>query len=134
MPTPTVEPESSVEVTFSESVCSINNSINFTDFNTETILNQISINGLGTYGRHVAYFGSRPYSYGHIHHEPCDYPDNDIFNTISTRMKTIDSNFSYDDWTCLVTYYPDGRASIPRHCDNEKSIVEDSTIYTISVG
>ena len=130
------EPDySPTEVDFSELVCDLNNSINFCELTTKAILAQIPIERRGTYGRYTAYFGSRPYSYGYnTRHEPCEYPDNDIFNTILDKMKHIDSDFSYDDYTCLITHYPDGRATIPRHCDNEPTIVQDSTIYTISVG
>ena len=85
-------------------------------------------------GRYTAYFGNRPYTYGRITHEPRDYPECDLFTTIQDKMTKIDPDFSYDKYTCLVTHYPDGKAFIPTHSDDETQIQNDSTIFSISVG
>ena len=126
--------DTGLDTELTDSVCDLNYSIKFTDLSTESVLQQIPITRRGTYGRYTTYFGSRPYSYGRIHHDPCEYPDIDIFSTIEERMKSVDNDFSFDDYTCLVTHYPNGSSSIPRHSDNEPSIQHDSTIYTISIG
>ena len=129
-------PESGMEVKLTESVCCLNHdSIDFAEFTVDDILSQITIDKSGSHGKCTAYFGSRPYSYGHnIHHRPCDYPKAKIFDTILDKMKIVDENFNFEEYTCLITHYPDGKSFIPRHSDNERTIVQDSTIYTISVG
>jgi hypothetical protein len=46
----------------------------------------------------------------------------------------IDSSFNCDDFSCLVTKYPDGRATIPAHSDDERHIKAHSKIFTVSFG
>ena len=122
------------ELPLSDSVCFLFNSIDFNEFNVDDILHQFPVDERSSHGRYVKYFGSKPYTYGHVRHEPRDYPDCPVFKTILSKMKSVEPSFSYDNFTCLVTHYPDGTATIPAHSDNEREIKSDSNIYTISVG
>ena len=131
---PVIDDMASNELPLTDSVCFLYNSVDFSELNVEDILHQFPVNKRSTQGRYVTYFGTRPYDYGHTKHEPCDYPECPVFDTILSKMKTVDPTFSYENFTCLVTYYPDGKACIPAHEDNERTIKPDSTIYTVSVG
>ena len=115
------------------SVCTVVSDI-FNELSVAGILEQISLDTSESHGRKTDYFGQIGYSYGRIKHEPATYPDKPVFARILTGMKEIVPDFSYEDYTCLVTYYPDGKAQIPLHNDDEEQIVEGSTIYTVSVG
>ena len=51
-----------------------------------------------------------------------------------TKMCAIDTEFTRQNYTCLVNYYPDGASYISPHHDDESMIAKDSNIYTVSVG
>lgn len=85
-------------------------------------------------GRKTAYFGDVGYSYGRKAHVPAAYPDHALFSTLFDRLKSHDPEFSSDNYTCLATYYPHGRCTLPMHHDDEKCIVPGSSIYTVSFG
>ena len=116
-----------------QSVCRVFENV-FPDFRIDDILEQISCEKAESYGRKTVYFGNIGYSYGRTTHDPAPYPNSPVFDEILEGMKTIDSDFNFEDYTCLVTHYPDGKSKIPLHHDDEEQIVENSTIYTVSVG
>jgi len=124
------------ELPLTESVCYFNNSVDFSDLSVEDILEQIPPTSFtqGSCGRRTAYFGTRPYSYAPIRHEPQEYPSCPALDIVLTKLKEVVPDFSTDDYTCLITHYPDGRSYIPTHSDDEPEIQADSTIFTISVG
>ena len=82
-----------------------------------------------SHGHKTAYFGNTCYRYGRVTHEPAPYPSCALFDTLLEGIKALVPEFSYDNYTCLVTHYPDGKSQIPLHCDDEQQIVEDSVIY-----
>ena len=84
--------------------------------------------------REVEYFGSLPYQYGRVRHEPKPYPDTPFFKDVFNRIGREITNFSQDNYTCLVTRYKDGESIIPPHSDNEVCIMPGSSIYTVSIG
>ena len=84
--------------------------------------------------RETAYYGSQGYTYDHIKHEPADYPQTPLFDTLFERLQSIDSQCTKENYTCLVTRYPDGNSSIPSHHDDERSIMPGTNIYTVSFG
>ena len=84
--------------------------------------------------RELDYFGSLPYEYGRIRHEPKPYPDTRFFKDLFDKLSREVPDFSPANYTCLVTRYKDGKSTIPPHSDNEDCIVPGSTIYTVSVG
>ena len=85
--------------------------------------------------RCATYFGAVEYAYGNIKHSPAPYPEsNPILDQIFTRLQTLDSDFTPENFTCLITKYTDGNASINMHQDNEKCILPGSNIYTVSFG
>ena len=48
---------------------------------------------------------------------------------------TIGADITLENYTCLCTLYKDGSVGIPMHSDSEPgSIMEDSQIYTVSIG
>ena len=98
------------------------------------ILAPISFVKTESHGRKTAYFGNTKYSYGRISHEAAPYPVCAVFNKILEGMKTVVPDYFFDQYTCLVTHYPDGKSQIPLHHDDEQQIVEGSTIFTVSVG
>jgi alkylated DNA repair dioxygenase AlkB len=115
-------------------VCNIIATDHFEEISVSDVLAEIPITGHSTYGRKVAYFGKRSYSYGSTHHSPRDYPASNVMDQIVCKLKTINPAFSTDDFSCLLTLYPDGRSTIPAHSDNETHIKSDSLIYTVSLG
>ena len=116
-----------------DSVCKIYDDL-FADLKVEEILNQITFDTHESYGRKTAYFGKVGYSYGRVKHSSAPYPNCPVFSRVLTGMRDLVPEFSFDDYTCLVTHYPDGKSQIPLHHDDEAQIVEGSSIYTISVG
>ena len=138
-PVTTTDPDvteclASCELPLTDSVWFLYNSVDFSDLNVQDILQQFPVNTRSSQGRYISYFGTKPYEYGRTRHEPCDYPDCPVFGSILSKMRSVDPDFSYDTYTCLVTYYPDGKATIPAHSDNERLVKPDSIIHTISVG
>lgn len=115
-------------------VCDFDLENNFADFSLQDVLDQIPITEPSSCGRKVAYFGARGYSYGNVLHSPKEYPDCVVMNGILDKMRAADPGFNVDDFSCLVTLYPDGRATIPAHSDNETQIHPDSKIWTLSLG
>ncbi len=97
-------------------------------------LSEISVDQALRGGRKTAYFGDIPYKYGKTSHPANPYPDCDIFRNIFRKMKSVDPNFTPENYTCLVNMYDNGRVTIPRHSDDEQQIIPGSKIYTISVG
>ena len=119
----------------SDSVCRLIHSVSFEDFSIEQVFDQIQITDNSTCGRKTTYFGDLPYYYGDVYHSPCPYPKCELFDSMFERIKsTVDPDFTQSNYTCLVTYYRDGNAYIPSHSDDEKLIMPDSTIFTLSVG
>ena len=102
------------------------------NLNIHDIINNIKFTDVAS--RKVAYFGSLPYFYPGMKHSACVYPELECFNIISEKLKLIDTDFNYDNYSCLVTYFPNGGFHIPTHQDNEVTIQPGSKIYTVSVG
>ena len=85
--------------------------------------------------REVAYFGHLPYAYGRAFHPARAYPTNNgFFGSIEQQIAQHDPGFSLREYSCLVSRYNDGGASIPPHADDEHCIAPGSNIYTVSVG
>ena len=105
-----------------------------TEIHLSDVLDQIPITGPSSGGRVLAYFGAKGYTYGKVHHEPKEYPDCEVMNQVISKLKSLDDSFNTDDFSCLVTKYPDGRATIPAHSDDETQIKADSKIFTVSFG
>ena len=56
-------------------------------------------------------------------------------NTLFAKLRAnIGPDFDEQSYTCLVTLYGDGTVGIPRHSDDERQILPDSKIFTISIG
>ena len=83
-------------------------------------------------GRCTEFFGLVPYAYGRVKHSPRPIPDTPVFNKIFETMGSIGLN--RENCTILCTLYENGNVDLPLHQDNEPSIEEGSTIYTISCG
>ena len=116
-----------------QSVCRVHHDI-FTDLRVDSILEQITCDKAESHGRKTAYFGNIGYSYGRISHDPAPYPDCAVFDRILEGMKNLVPDFCLEDYSCLVTHYPDGSSQIPLHHDDEEQIIADSNIYTVSIG
>ena len=107
--------------------------LDFSDFSVETILEQLSVTESQSMGRKTAYFGNKTYTYGRVTHNTKDYPPCSVMSAVSHRLSEVIPDFSFEDYTCLVTYYPDGQAGIPLHSDGQQSVA-GSSIITISIG
>ena len=82
--------------------------------------------------RHTAYFGDHSYNYSNTHHTPSPLSTNKIvYNCISILNKTF-PNTGFN--SVLINYYPDSRAMIPFHSDDEANICSNSYILTLSLG
>ena len=117
-------------------VCTLDN-LYFAKVNTDDISSHfpdILFNVVGN--RKTAYFGEHDYTYGNITHAKCKYPANTvidtIFTTLSEELKLPD--FNKEEYTCLITLYENGDSFIPYHSDNERCIVPNSNIITVSLG
>ena len=87
------------------------------------------------HSRSFEYFGGVGYRYGDVRHKAKPYPDFNLFRTtLEPGIKSVVPDFSLDTYTCLVNYYPDGKAGLNLHADNEGQIVDGSSIITVSVG
>ena len=101
---------------------------------TRRIRGDLDIRERASAGRLVDFRGKSGYSYASVSHKPEPYTDCHTFNTIFERLSVFDPNVTRDNYTCLTTYYRDGKAHIPEHHDDEFEIVPGSAIYTISIG
>ena len=108
--------------------------LDFGDISLEDVLNVVNFTDKLTCEREAAYFGTHEYTYGRVRHDPAPYPAHPIFNTIFDQLGKIDSNFTRDNFSCLVTKYKDGKSHILPHSDDENCIYPTSNIYTISFG
>ena len=110
--------------------------IDFKDITTDSIFENFDFkDGTKESGnRDTLYYGNIGYKYGRYRHEPCPYPNSQIFDTIFDRLKSADPNFTPDNYTCLINHYPDGASTIPFHHDDEVSIVPNTKIFTLSFG
>ena len=82
--------------------------------------------------RQTAYFGDLPYNYSFTNHTPSPLSSNSLVqNCISTLNETFPGTGLN---SALVNYYPDARAIIPFHADDETDICYDSYIFTLSIG
>ena len=104
------------------------------DIQFADLLKEIKFDTTHPGGRQTKYFGDIPYKYGRYSHAPEQYPTSEIFDKIFDKLGQIDADITKDNYTCLCTLYKDGHASIPLHQDDERSIVHDSSIYTVSFG
>ena len=105
----------------------------FSELSVSKILDQLTITDKQSQDRFTAYFGNKVYRYGQITHAVRDYPQCGVFDLILAKLSKVVPDFSFDNYTCLITYYPNGEAGIPLHADTQQAI-EGSMIYTISVG
>lgn len=137
---PTVQPE---DITLSQPIISGNidleNPVSFLDFsfpeiNFDDIEKSINFTDKQSGDRETAYFGGIGYSYDQVSHEPADYPTTPLFDTLFAKLQTFDSECTRDNFTCLVTRYPDGNSSLNLHHDDERCILPGSNIYTVSFG
>ena len=80
-------------------------------------------------------FWQQEYGYDNTKHRPEPYPSScPVLEEIFDKIGQIDSTFDQSNFSCLVTKYPDGKAYIPPHSDDESSIAPDNNIYTVSFG
>ena len=118
---------------FNEQVFDFDTSVNFEDLNVPDIIKDLSFHQRVSCGRKVGFFGNTNYTYGSVSHKAVPYPDCPTFNKLFEKLSEIDTNITRESYTCLATYYPNGRAYIPQHND-EQQILSGSKIYTVSVG
>ena len=118
-----------------QSVCTIfdENIINFKDISVKEIVSTIKFPTKLSCGRLANYFGQIPYTYGRIFHSAAPYPRCEFMDKMFSRLHALEPDICPEEYTCLVTLYPDGAAWIPPHSDNEQA-VEGSSIWTVSVG
>ncbi len=100
----------------------------------DDVLKELTFDIVHPGGRKTTYFGQVPYGYGKYNHPAAPYPTSQIFDKIFERLQSIDKEITPTEYTCLCTLYPDGAAGIPLHSDNERVIVADRMIYTVSFG
>lgn len=121
-------------VNFDDQVFSFIQNINFNDMTVDEILRDLDVDQPASCGRKVRFYGNTDYSYGTVKHEPTPYHDCPTFHLLFDRISAVNPHITRDTHSCLVTLYPNGRAYIPEHQDNEHKIVPGSQIYTVSVG
>lgn len=104
------------------------------DFNPDPLENFIkSVNFThSATGRCIGYFGDKAYSYGDFYHPPVPFTNNsyiaELKRVIECRFPSIPIN------SALVNYYPKPQSLINLHSDDEREILPDSYIITVSFG
>ena len=83
------------------------------------------------------YFGKVFYKSGNISHPPNNYPQvlpQGLVNIIEV-CKTINQNFSIDNYSCVITRCHKGSAGTPYLADVDHSNIEEgSSVFTITLG
>ena len=87
---------------------------------------------IGYNNREVCYYGDFPYSYGNILHPPKPTSSNPYVESIANYLKIVLPHANFN--SILITRYSDGYQNLPPHSDNEDCIVENSEIYSVSLG
>ncbi len=82
--------------------------------------------------RIVAYYGTVPYAYGNVIHQPVPFEENAYLLQIVTLLRNLLPKYIFN--SALITKFRDGNDYIGLHSDNEPSIVYNSDILTISLG
>ena len=85
-------------------------------------------------GRRTVYFGPREYKYGKTSHPAKPYPSGPIMQQVLNCIQRLEPDFSTNEWSCLITLYPNGKTILPLHSDNEAMIAPGSNIWTVSIG
>jgi alkylated DNA repair dioxygenase AlkB len=81
--------------------------------------------------RMVAWFGDNNYSYSYSGTIKIALP----WTHELLKLKTLAQDICSEKYnSCLLNYYPDGNSGMGWHSDDERSIVEDSSIASISLG
>ena len=82
--------------------------------------------------RSAAYYGIYPYCYGKISHEARDISQNPYLGKLLKYVEIAYPAIPFN--SVMVHKYNSGNQYIPHHSDDEKEIVDDSLIVTISLG
>jgi len=82
--------------------------------------------------RQVQYYGDYKYGYGSCKHSPNSMWRHPLIASIATELRALRPDLPFN--SVLVNYYKDGTKIIPFHRDNEREIVKNSTIISISYG
>ena len=100
-------------------------------FNLESIVNATS--GYKHFeNRAVAYYGTQPYSYSSVTHNPRPFEDNPYLLKVLSYIDIVLPDFSYN--SAMIHWYKDNESHMPHHSDNEECIEKDSDIVSISLG
>ena len=111
-------------VNFSDQVFSFVENINFDDLLVAETLSDLDVDQPASCGRKVRFYGQTEYSYGTVKHSPTPYHDCRTFHLLFDRLSTLDPTITRDIHSCLFTLYPNGRAFIPEHQDNEHKTIK----------
>ena len=80
--------------------------------------------------RQAAWFGPTDYCYSSYTH-----PKNNKWPSILEQLRLqLCNDFNLDFTSCLVNFYPDGMSGVGWHSDDEKIIVPESPIASLSLG
>ena len=119
------------EVPSEKPVCFID-VVNFSNINMADICQTVNLQRIGN--RQVAYFGPVDYRYNKVVHKAAEYPATVVFDNIREETAKVVDDFSFEEYSCLLNYYENSSSNLNYHCDDEDSILPDSTIYCISLG
>ncbi len=111
--------------------------LSFTDIPYNDVESSFAFNQTLPGNRCCVYYGDIGYSYGNIKHQPAKYPAasvNSVLDRIFDEISVVDSSFTRDNFSCLVTHYKNGSSSINMHSDDERVIAPGSNIYMVSFG
>ena len=83
----------------------------------EVIIPCVSFKQLGR--REVCYYGNSPFRYGKTVFPSNAYPDPlpVYLMELTKKLKCVDTNFSLDNYSCMLTLYRDGTIASPQSCD-----------------
>ena len=103
----------------------------FTNFSYEDI-NKTTYFTINYPNRKATYYGDVPYNYTGGSHPPKDINENHTLVAMKSMMAQHFPQYTVNSAT--VQHYENGYSYIPYHSDNEKEIVDDSVILTMSFG
>ncbi len=103
------------------------------DFQLDKLLKSLEFDyQFNSTARSTAFFGNNSYQYGNIFHAPKPISSNPLVEKLFNNFCAISSHIKAN--SVLINYYPHKYSRLPFHSDNEREILNNSWIYTLSLG
>ena len=116
------------------SICLVFSSIiQLSNLDVRSIVSSLTFDNIFHHSkRQTAFFGASSYNYSNTHHIPSPLSTNKVVQNCLSIINDTFPNAGLN--SVLINYYPDAKAMIPFHSDDEADIYNDSYIFTLSIG